>query len=36
MTISEGSILVVEDMSQIRGLLAVTLRFEGYPVTSAS
>jgi len=36
MTISEGSILVVEDMSQIRGLLEVTLRFEGYPVTSAS
>jgi len=36
MTIPEGSILVVEDMSQIRGLLEVTLRFEGYPVTSAS
>jgi len=36
MTIPQGSILVVEDMSQIRGLLEVTLRFEGYPVTSAS
>ena len=36
MTIAEGSILVVEDMSQIRGLLEVTLRFEGYPVASAS
>ena len=36
MTIPEGSILVVEDMSQIRGLLEVTLRFEGYPVASAS
>jgi len=36
MTTPEGSILVVEDMSQIRGLLEVTLRFEGYPVTSAS
>lgn len=32
----EGSILVVEDMPQIRGLLEVTLRFEGYPVESAS
>jgi CheY-like chemotaxis protein len=36
MTIPQGSILVVEDMPQIRGLLEVTLRFEGYPVASAS
>jgi len=36
MTIPQGPILVVEDMSQIRGLLEVTLRFEGYPVASAS
>ena len=36
MAIPEGTILVVEDMSQIRGLLEVTLRFEGYPVESGS
>jgi len=36
MNIPKGPILVVEDMPQIRGLLEVTLRFEGYPVESAS
>jgi CheY-like chemotaxis protein len=36
MSIPQGTILVVEDMPQIRGLLEVTLRFEGYPVASAS
>jgi len=36
MTIPQGPILVVEDMPQIRGLLEVTLRFEGYPVAAAS
>ena len=36
MTIPKGNILVVEDMDQIRGMLEVTLRFEGYPVESAS
>ena len=36
MNIPHGPILVVEDMPQIRGLLEVTLRFEGYPVESAS
>ncbi len=36
MNIPQGPILVVEDMPQIRGLLEVTLRFEGYPVESAS
>ncbi|TAK14833.1 MAG: response regulator, partial [Anaerolineae bacterium] len=36
MSIPEGNILVVEDMPQIRGLLEVTLRFEGYPVISAN
>lgn len=35
MSIPEGPILVVEDVSQIRGMLEVTLRFEGYPVESA-
>ncbi len=35
MNIPKGPILVVEDMPQIRGLLEVTLRFEGYPVVSA-
>ena len=36
MNVPKGSILIVEDMPQIRGLLEVTLRFEGYPVESAS
>lgn len=36
MNLPQGSILVVEDMPHIRGLLEVTLRFEGYPVESAS
>lgn len=36
MSIPHGTILVVEDMPQIRGMLEVTLRFEGYPVDSAS
>ena len=36
MSIPQGTILVVEDMPQIRGMLEVTLRFEGYPVKSAS
>lgn len=36
MTVTRGSILVVEDMPQIRGLLEVTLRFEGFPVESAT
>jgi CheY-like chemotaxis protein len=36
MNTSQGPILVVEDMPQIRGLLEVTLRFEGHPVESAS
>ncbi|MDH5605423.1 MAG: response regulator [Anaerolineae bacterium] len=35
MNIPKGSILVVEDMPHIRGLLEATLRFEGYPVESA-
>ena len=30
-----GPILIVEDMPQIRGLLEVTLRFQGYKVESA-
>lgn len=36
MNIPKGPILVVEDVPAIRGLLEVTLRFEGYPVESAS
>lgn len=32
----QAPILIVEDMPQIRGLLEVTLRFEGHPVESAS
>jgi CheY-like chemotaxis protein len=36
MSIPQGTILVVEDMPQIRGMLEVTLRFEGYPVDAAS
>ena len=36
MSENKGSILVVEDMPQIRGLLEVTLRFEGFPVESAT
>jgi CheY-like chemotaxis protein len=36
MTKPGAPILIVEDMPHIRGLLEVTLRFEGYPVVSAS
>lgn len=36
MKIIEGPILVVEDMPQIRGLLEVTLSFEGYPVVTVN
>lgn len=36
METNQSPILVVEDMLQIRGLLEVTLRFEGHPVESAS
>ena len=36
MNIPHGPILVVEDIKHIRELLEVTLRFEGYPVVSAS
>lgn len=36
MSIESGPILVVEDMPQIRGLLEVTLSFEGYPVVTVS
>jgi CheY-like chemotaxis protein len=36
MNIPKGPILVVEDVPAIRGLLEVTLRFEGYPVESAA
>ena len=35
MNIPEGPILIVEDISQIRTLLEITLRFKGYPVESA-
>ena len=36
MNIPHGPILIVEDISQIRTLLEITLRFKGYPVESAS
>jgi CheY-like chemotaxis protein len=36
MTIPYGPILIVEDMPQILELLAVTLRFKGYPVVTAT
>ena len=35
MTLPQGPILVVEDVTHIRELLEVTLRFKGYPVISA-
>lgn len=35
METNQAPILIVEDMPQIRGLLEVTLRFEGHPVESA-
>lgn len=35
MDTTQAPILIVEDMPQIRGLLEVTLRFEGHPVESA-
>lgn len=35
MTIPHGPILVVEDVTHIRELLEVTLRFKGYPVMTA-
>ncbi len=35
MNIPYGSILVVEDIPNIRDLLSVTLRFKGYPVITA-
>jgi CheY-like chemotaxis protein len=35
MNIPYGPILVVEDISNIRDLLSVTLRFKGYPVVTA-
>ncbi|MDH5507805.1 MAG: response regulator [Anaerolineae bacterium] len=35
MSSAEEHILVVEDITQIRELLEVTLRFQGYPVVSA-
>ncbi len=35
MNIPQGPILIVEDISQIRTLLEITLRFKGYPVESA-
>ena len=36
MNVPYGPILVVEDVSNILDLLAVTLRFKGYPVVTAS
>lgn len=36
MSIPQGPILIVEDVDPIRQLLVDTLRFEGYPVMSAS
>lgn len=36
MNIPQGPILVVEDIQHIRQLLEVTLKFEGYPVVTAS
>ena len=36
MTIPYGPILVVEDVPNILDLLAVTLRFKGYPVSTAA
>lgn len=36
MNIQSGPILVVEDMPNVQELLAVTLRFKGYPVVTAS
>ncbi|MBE0699387.1 MAG: response regulator, partial [Anaerolineaceae bacterium] len=35
MNISYGPILIVEDVSNIRELLEITLRFKGYPVVTA-
>ena len=36
MEVSEGTILIVEDLEQIRELLRVTLTFQGYPVDTAA
>jgi CheY-like chemotaxis protein len=36
MSVPKGTILIVEDVAPIRQLLEDTLRFEGYPVVSAS
>ena len=36
MKLPEGPILIVEDMPQIRGLLEVTLKFQGYKVEAAA
>ncbi|MCH7662774.1 MAG: response regulator [Chloroflexi bacterium] len=36
MEVSEGTILIVEDLEQIRELLKVTLTFHGYPVDTAA